>query len=148
MKKNFLLIIGILSILSLAIALVSQHYYDMQPCPWCILERMILVVLAIFSFGAYFYKKLIVMPILITTIGLATSVYHVVIASKSNSCNISLAEKIVSYTGLNRSIPEVFGITGMCADNYNIFGINYPIYYLILMLLMESIFVIGFIKRN
>ena len=27
-------------------ALVSQHVFDMQPCPWCVLQRLIFVVIA------------------------------------------------------------------------------------------------------
>ena len=28
-------------------ALITQHVYDMQPCPWCILQRLIFIVIAL-----------------------------------------------------------------------------------------------------
>ena len=28
-------------------ALVSQHVFDMQPCPWCVLQRLIFAALAL-----------------------------------------------------------------------------------------------------
>jgi disulfide bond formation protein DsbB len=28
-------------------ALVSQHVFDMQPCPWCVLQRLIFVAIAL-----------------------------------------------------------------------------------------------------
>ena len=43
-----LLPIGIaaLCVAGVAAALVSQHVFDMQPCPWCVLQRLIFVVIA------------------------------------------------------------------------------------------------------
>ena len=32
---------------ALGAALVSQHVFDMQPCPWCVLQRLIFVALAL-----------------------------------------------------------------------------------------------------
>ena len=37
----------LLSLGALAAALVSQHVFDMQPCPWCVLQRLIFVLLAL-----------------------------------------------------------------------------------------------------
>ena len=33
--------IALVSLAAVAAALVSQHVFDMQPCPWCVLQRVI-----------------------------------------------------------------------------------------------------------
>ena len=32
---------------SVAAALLTQHVFDMQPCPWCVLQRLIFVLIAL-----------------------------------------------------------------------------------------------------
>ena len=41
-----LVIIALLSLAAVAAALVSQHMFDMQPCPWCVLQRLIFLAIA------------------------------------------------------------------------------------------------------
>ena len=33
--------VAVVCVAALGAALVSQHVYDMQPCPWCVLQRLI-----------------------------------------------------------------------------------------------------------
>jgi disulfide bond formation protein DsbB len=40
-------VIALLSIVAVGVALVSQHVFDMQPCPWCVLQRAIFLAIAI-----------------------------------------------------------------------------------------------------
>ena len=32
---------------AVVVALVTQHVFDMQPCPWCVLQRLIFVLIAL-----------------------------------------------------------------------------------------------------
>ena len=32
---------------AIGVALVSQHVYDMQPCPWCVLQRAVFAAIAL-----------------------------------------------------------------------------------------------------
>jgi disulfide bond formation protein DsbB len=34
------------ALLALAVALVSQYVFDMQPCPWCVLQRLLFLAIA------------------------------------------------------------------------------------------------------
>ena len=34
---------------AVAVALVSQHAYRMDPCPWCVLERLIFVAIGVLA---------------------------------------------------------------------------------------------------
>ena len=39
--------IAVLCIVAVAVALVSQHAFDLQPCPWCVLQRAIFLVIVL-----------------------------------------------------------------------------------------------------
>ena len=34
---------------AVSVALVSQHRFDMQPCPWCVLQRFISIVVGMLA---------------------------------------------------------------------------------------------------
>ena len=40
-------IVALVSLGGVAAAMVSQHVYDMQPCPWCVLQRLIFVLIGL-----------------------------------------------------------------------------------------------------
>ena len=44
------LYIASISLLAVLIALVSQHVYDMQPCAWCVAQRMLYLLIAAVGF--------------------------------------------------------------------------------------------------
>jgi disulfide bond formation protein DsbB len=46
-RKSLLVAGAVLSFTAVALALVSQHRFDMQPCPWCVLQRLIFTVIGI-----------------------------------------------------------------------------------------------------
>jgi len=42
------------ALVAVAAALVSQHALDMQPCPWCVLQRLIFVAIALVALGGLY----------------------------------------------------------------------------------------------
>ena len=42
-----LAVVALACIGALAVALLTQHAFDMQPCPWCVLQRLIFVAIAL-----------------------------------------------------------------------------------------------------
>ena len=42
--RRWLVAMAAVCFAAVAAALVSQYAFDMQPCPWCILQRLIFVV--------------------------------------------------------------------------------------------------------
>lgn len=47
-----LLLIAGASLAAIGAALVSQHVFDMQPCPWCVLQRAVFAAMALAAFWA------------------------------------------------------------------------------------------------
>lgn len=116
---------------SVGVALITQHMFNMQPCAWCILQRMIFILIGFIALGSLMVNKRNLTLLYwigiesVSTLGIIIAAYHFEVASKSFECGISIAEKIISFTKLNELIPSVFGIMGLCGDSSYILGIPY-----------------------
>ena len=128
---------------AVAVALVTQHVFDMQPCPWCVLQRVIFVAIALaalpgllsaarparlFSGGSV---------LLLAGAGMAAALWQHFVAASSTSCNLTLADRIVSGLGLDNLLPQVFAAYASCADAaVRMAGIPYEFYSLGLFLVL------------
>jgi protein dithiol:quinone oxidoreductase len=135
--------IGLLSAGAVAAALVSQHVYDMQPCPWCVLQRAIFVVIALACIVGLLWRSAAGRVVsaslifLLASSGLAAAAWQHFVAAKSASCNLTLADKIVSALKLDTLLPQVFSATASCADAaVNLFGVPYDFWALGLFLVL------------
>jgi len=124
------ILVAVISVLSLVGALISQHVFGMQPCAWCVLQRLIFVMIAILSIAAIFIEKNNKLNfgfiIFFSILGIAAGLYQNLVAAKSFDCNVSIAEKIISSLRLNEFIPEIFGIFALCAEETpKLLGLDY-----------------------
>ncbi len=106
---------------AVAFALYSQHGWNMQPCPWCILQRMLFLLAGLIALvAALTSSKPMRVGILLAGIsclgGLGFALYQHFVAAKQQSCSFSQAEKFVIWTGLDEMLPSVFQVTASCAD--------------------------------
>ena len=103
-------------------ALVSQHVFDIQPCPWCVLQRLIFVALALAALLGLLWRSpsgrrvAAAIGIVLAGLGVAAAMWQHVVAAKSASCNLTLADRIVSGLQLDALLPQVFAATASCAD--------------------------------
>ena len=111
-----------LAFAAVGLALVSQHAFDMQPCPWCILQRLIYVVFGIVALIGLVGRKVPAVAgaagiagLVLACCGIAAAMWQVD-AEKSGSCNLTLADRIVSATQLDRLLPAVFEARASCAE--------------------------------
>jgi protein dithiol:quinone oxidoreductase len=116
-------------------ALVSQHAFGMQPCPWCVLQRLIFVAIGAFALlglvwrGAAGSRVAATFALLLAIAGVATAFWHYFVAAKSASCNLTLADRVVGATQLDRLLPDVFEARVSCADGaVDLFGVPYPMW--------------------
>jgi disulfide bond formation protein DsbB len=114
--------VAVVCVAALAIALVSQHVYDMQPCPWCVLQRLIFCAIAVFALlglvwrGAAGGRVAGTFALLLAFAGIAAALWQQMVAAKSESCNLTLADRIVGATTLDHLLPDVFEARASCAD--------------------------------
>ena len=121
-----------LALLALAAALTSQHVFDMQPCAWCVLQRLIFVAVALAALlglllpGPLGRRIGAALALVLAGLGLATALWHHFVANSAASCNLSLADRVMGATGLDSLLPQVFAAYASCADaKVNLAGMPY-----------------------
>ena len=118
-QRLVLVVLALVSLGAVGLALISQHVYGMLPCPWCILQRVVFVLIALLLLLAAFLPGralFVALSVLAALAGIAAALYQHFVAAKSDSCNLTLADKIVSGIGLNKAWPDVFEVRASCAD--------------------------------
>lgn len=120
--RQSLLAIAALAIAGVAAALVGQYGYDMRPCPWCILQRVMFVLIALLCvIGALLPSRPAQRAaaggvVVIALLGIAAALWQHFVAAKSTSCNLTFADKVLSALQIESLSAGLFGITGSCAD--------------------------------
>ena len=137
-----LVVVAIVCLAAVGAALVSQHFFDMQPCPWCVLQRLIFVAIALVCLiGAAIPARpgragAALLAGLLALCGIAAALWQHFKAAASASCNLTLADKIISALQLDSLLPDVFAPRASCADAaVSLFGIPYDFWSLALFVL-------------
>ncbi len=118
-QRGALLALSLLCFALVGVALVSQHVFDMQPCPWCILQRILFLVIALLLLAGAFVPGravFVVGAVAFALAGIVTALYQHFVAAKSSSCNLTMADKIISGLGLDKAAPAMFEVKASCAD--------------------------------
>lgn len=142
------LLVGVaaLSLTAVAAALVSQHGFDMQPCPWCVLQRLVFVVIGIVALAGLAARSATALRLtalamlLLASAGVAAVLWQHFVAAASNSCNLTLADRIMNASGLPALLPEVFEARATCADAaVDLLGLPYEFWALGLFVATEAV---------
>ena len=131
--------IAALSLGAVGIALATQHLLGMEPCPWCILQRLIFVFIALAALLGLLLGRLFagLLVLALSVAGIAAALWQHFVAAASDSCNLTLAEKIISGLGLDGSLPEIFQPRASCADAaVKLLGLPYEFWSLGLFVLL------------
>ena len=133
----------VLPLAAVGAALVSQHVFDMQPCAWCVLQRVVFLAIALVSLpalavsGAWLRRPRAAAALLLATAGMAAALWQHFVAAASTSCNLTLADRIVGGLGLDGLWPAVFAAYASCADAaVKLVGLPYELYSLLLFALL------------
>lgn len=108
---------------AVGLALLGQYGFEMRPCPWCILQRLIFIVIGVIALlGALLGSRLVRIGVaglvgLLAVLGAAAALWQHGVAAKSSSCNLTLADKILNALGVEALLPALFQITANCADS-------------------------------
>ena len=123
------------SFAAVAAALVSQHAFGMEPCPWCVLQRLLFVALGAFALLGLAWRRptgtrvAAGFALLLAAAGLGAALWQYFVAARSASCNLTLADRIVNATGLNALLPGVFEARASCADAaVSLLGLPYEVW--------------------
>ena len=112
-----------ISFAAVGVALVAQHQFGVKPCPWCVLQRGIFLLIGTFALlgwlvqGQRLLRQTAVIAVLLLCVaGVTAAVFQHEVASQSASCALGLAEKILTALNLEELWPSVFMATANCAD--------------------------------
>lgn len=120
-----LLAIGVGSLAALGVALVAQHGFDIQPCPWCVIQRIVLIGVAIAALLGAVAARAAPRPagvvagvvLLALAAGGATAAwYQHTVAAKQFSCSFTWADRTLMAWQLDQWLPSVFRVGATCAD--------------------------------
>lgn len=131
--------IVVLSLGAVGIALGTQHLLGMEPCAWCVLQRLIFVAIALAALLGWLLGRVFagILVLGLSLAGMAAALWQHFVAAASESCNLTLAEKIISGLGLDGSLPEIFQPRASCADAaVKLLGLPYEFWSLALFVLL------------
>ncbi|MFN3296488.1 disulfide bond formation protein B [Caldimonas sp.] len=137
-----------------AAALVSQYVFEMQPCPWCILQRVIFLAVALLAALALLLparalrQALAGLGLALAASGIAAAVYQNRVAAQEFSCNLTLADRIISALGLESAVPFLFRISASCMDAaVDLLGLPYEAWSGLLFLVVGLVLLAGLRAR-
>jgi protein dithiol:quinone oxidoreductase len=144
-RSGGLLAIAALCFGAVGVALVTQHWFDMPPCPWCVLQRLIFVVIGVVALLGLAWRSMLgqratlFAVLLLCGSGIAAALWQHFVAKASASCNLTLADRIVSGLRLDALLPDVFQATATCADAVvDLVGVPYEFWSLALFIAIET----------
>jgi protein dithiol:quinone oxidoreductase len=150
-----LLTIAALGLGAVGAALVTQHLFDMQPCPWCVLQRLIFVAIAAVALLGLVWRAPAGqavgawLMIGLSLCGVAAALWQRFVASVSASCNQTLADRIVSGIGIDGWLPEIFQARASCAEAAaKLFGLPYEFFSLGTFVLLGALAWRGLVRAR
>ena len=136
---------ALLALGAVGVALITQYAYDMQPCPWCVLQRLIFILLALAAVIGLVWRSSLgrrvaaAVALAMAACGVAAALWQHFVAAASSSCKQTLADRLIAATGLDRLLPEVFAAYASCAQaKVNLFGLPYELWSLALFGLLGA----------
>jgi disulfide bond formation protein DsbB len=135
---GWLLAAFVLCVGALAAALTSQHGFDMQPCPWCVLQRLVFAAIALAALVGLAWRRVgAVLMLLLAAGGMAAALWQHFVAAASESCNLTWPDRLMAALKLDSLLPEVFQARASCAEAaVNLFGLPYEFWSLGLFALL------------
>jgi protein dithiol:quinone oxidoreductase len=144
-RQTWLVAIAASSFGAVAVALVTQHAFDMQPCPWCVLQRLVFVAVGVLALAGLAWRSALgqralpLLLLLLCSAGIAAALWQHFVAAASASCNLTLADRIVSGLRLDALLPSVFQATASCAEAaVKLAGLPYEFWSLAVLVAIEA----------
>ncbi len=150
--RRLCLLAGLAAWGSVGAAYYAQHVLQMLPCPWCILQRILFIVTGAGLIGlaalpdardglaALGRRLLVALTGAFALGGMAAALWQNRVASKSASCDMTLADHIISGIGLDAQWPELFEVRASCADAaVDMFGLPFELWSLALFVALAAV---------
>lgn len=140
-------LLGLLCFGAVGIALISQYVYDMQPCAWCVFQRLLYLIVGsvalLATVGQPGKLRLSLTAALVVAgsiAGMTSAWYQERVAANTFSCAQTLADQIMTKSGLESVAPWLFGIYASCMDaRVKLLGLEYAWWSMLMFALVGAI---------
>lgn len=129
--------LAVLSLGAVGAALIAQHQFGIKPCPWCVLQRGIYLLIGAVSLLGWLLQSrrplrqgALLLVLVLCAAGLTAAVFQHAVAAQTESCTMGLADRILDALNLETLWPAVFMVTASCAEAaaYRLMGLSYDIW--------------------
>lgn len=127
-----------LAFAAVGIAVALQHFADQKPCPWCVLQRLLMLgVGAAAALAAAFASARVLVPArataalaaVLASAGLGAALYQYGWAASSTSCALTFADRVMMRTGLDEALPWLFKASASCdVASTPLLGVPWPLW--------------------
>jgi len=157
LPEQILAAIALGSLAAVAFALIAQHGFDVKPCPWCVMQRGIFLLIAAVAGLGWLARRVTALRslalgllLLLALAGLASAYYQHDVASKLVSCSMTFAETVLNALDLEMRWPYVFMVTATCAEAaaYRLLGLPYEIWSGLAFLLIAAASLLALNKKR
>ncbi|MEN4921361.1 disulfide bond formation protein B [Achromobacter spanius] len=142
-SERLLRLIALFCFGAVGVALVSQHVFDMPPCAWCVMQRLIYLVIGVFALiggfggGRALTRVCGALAAILSLSGIVAAWYQYSVAANMLSCDQTFADRFMTGIGLESAIPALFGIYATCMDaKVPVLGIEYALWSLALFVIV------------
>lgn len=130
----------------LAIGLFTQHVLGKQPCAWCVLQRLVFLAIVMVCAAGVLARTSRVTVLgcalladLLALCGAAAAIYQQMVASRSDSCGVSLADRVIMATSLHELAPWMFFADAPCNEaNLPFLGLPFALWSLAAFLMLGT----------
>lgn len=105
----------------LALAVAMQYGFGKQPCAWCVFQRLVFVAIAVVCGAGALLARARAAQIaaalladLLAAGGAAAALYLHFVASRSDSCALTFADKVIMALSLHEIAPWMFLAEAPC----------------------------------
>jgi disulfide bond formation protein DsbB len=144
--RRLLGLAALVALLAVGVALLTQHMFDMRPCPWCVLQRVEFTVIALAAAVSLLWRSRAgllmsaALVIALANLGLLSALWQHFVAAASASCNLTLADRIIGALQLDSLLPDVFAATASCAEaKVALLGVPYEFWSLALFVVVQAL---------
>lgn len=141
--REWLLAGAFICVVALALALALQHVWEMQPCAWCVLQRLIYIGVGVACLAGLRLRLVsarltaVSLGVLLSLTGLWAALYQQLVASSTDACGLSFADKLVMSLHLHELAPWLFAAYAACdRANLPLLGIPFAIWSAVLFVLL------------
>lgn len=147
-------------IVILAIALYLQHYEHLDPCPWCIVQRLVYIAIGLLALiaalarpsgiGVGLYSVLIG---IVAVGGGGAATYQILLQTdpeRAKACTGSVVEKLLDASHMGSMVPPLLQYDGPCTlKPWFLLGLSIPEWSLIgFALILIWVIALPFVARR